>query len=303
LQSNSQVAQELEITKQEIDDGSGIDLGQHGVFRVADESLDLQVLLDETEEDLDLPAFFVDVGDGLGDGLGRQFKMVSEKDIASASGGVAVSDVAQGNGAFLGFGPGQPDGLVGDQSLIFIDFPARQHFIAGVALLSGDEEDFLGSELVVPGIVGVAQVLYDNGAFGQAEAAGFFDIRLPGRRNGDKGWQVAVVIQEGMQFDAALGAAEGSPRKERQAEAHHRGLQAEELVFELEFVLRGQRLAAPVHQAKQRLKEGSGALVVGIGKGGAGYRLDPQVVEALYPSFQAGDTIPQTDSIRELHGE
>ena len=59
MQSNAQVAQELEITKQEIDDERGIDLGQHGVFRVADEGLDLQVLLDETEEDLDLPAFFV----------------------------------------------------------------------------------------------------------------------------------------------------------------------------------------------------------------------------------------------------
>ena len=95
-------------------------------------------------------------------------------------------------------------------------------------------------------------------------------------------------------------AAQG---KERQTEAHHRGVQAEQLVFELEFVLRGQRLAAPVHQAKQRLKEGGGALVVGIGKGGAGHRLDSQVVEALYPGFQAGDAVPQADSGRELHGE
>jgi hypothetical protein len=47
LQSNAQVAQELEITKQEIDGECGVDLGQHGVFRVADEGLDLQVLLDE----------------------------------------------------------------------------------------------------------------------------------------------------------------------------------------------------------------------------------------------------------------
>jgi hypothetical protein len=48
-------------------------------------------------------------------------------------------------------------------------------------------------------------------------------------------------------------------------EAHH-SVQAEKLFFcELEFVLRSQRLAVPVHQAKQRLKEGCGALVVGIG--------------------------------------
>ena len=44
-------------------------------------------------------------------------------------------------------------------------------------------------------------------------------------------------------------------------------------------------------------------MVVGIGKSGASHRLDSQVVEALYPGFQAGDAVPQTDSGRELHGE
>ena len=90
MQSNAQVANELDITKQQIDDEGGVDLGQHGVFRVADEGFDLQVLLDEAEEDLDLPAFFVDVSDG----LGRQFEMVGEKDIAPAGGGVPVGDAA-----------------------------------------------------------------------------------------------------------------------------------------------------------------------------------------------------------------
>jgi hypothetical protein len=85
--------------------------------------------------------------------------------------------------------------------------------------------------------------------------------------------------------------------------AHHRGIQAEELVFEPEFVLRGQRLAAPVHQGKQCLKEGGGALIVGVGKGGAGHRLDSQMVKALEAGFQAGDAIPQAGSGRKLHGE
>jgi putative transposase len=55
--------------------------------------------------------------------------------------------------------------------------------------LSGDEEDFLGSELGILGIVGVAQVLYDNGAFGQAEAAGFLDFVLP---DGSKALRAAI---------------------------------------------------------------------------------------------------------------
>jgi hypothetical protein len=111
------------------------------------------------------------------------------------------------------------------------------------------------------------------------------------------------MIQKGMEFDAAFGAAADSPGEQRQTEAHHCGTEAMELVFELEFVLRGQRLPAPVHQTQQRLKEGGGALVVGVGKGGAGHRLDSQVVETPDASFQAGDAISQTDSSRELHGE
>jgi hypothetical protein len=78
---------------------------------------------------------------------------------------------------------------------------------------------------------------------------------------------------------------------------------SEKLVFELEFMLRSQGLAAPVHQAKPRLKEGGGTLIVGSSESGAGHRLDSQVVEALDPGFEAGDAVPQTDSGREFHGE
>jgi hypothetical protein len=84
---------------------------------------------------------------------------------------------------------------------------------------------------------------------------------------------------------------------------HHRGVQAEELVLEFEFVLRGQRLATAVHQGKQRLKKGGGAPVIGIGKGGAGRRLDSQVVEAVDAGFHTGNAISQTRSSRKLHGK
>ena len=94
MQSNTQVAQELEITKQEIDDEGGVDLAQHGVFRIADKGLDPQVLLDEAKENFDLPAFFIDIGDG----LGRQLEMVGEKDIAPAGGGIPVGVRRKGTG-------------------------------------------------------------------------------------------------------------------------------------------------------------------------------------------------------------
>ena len=135
MRSNTQVAQELEITKQEIDDEGGVDLAQHGVFRIADKGLDPQVLLDEAKENFDLPAFFIDIGDG----LGRQLEMVGEKDVAPAGGAVPVGDTAQGHGAFLAC---ESDGLVGEQARLFLDLPALQYLVAGVTLLAGDEEDF-----------------------------------------------------------------------------------------------------------------------------------------------------------------
>lgn len=107
MQSNVQVAHEFEITKQEIDDKRRIDLGQHGVFRVADEGLDFQVLLDEAEENFDLPAFFIDIGDG----LGRQLKMVGEKDVAPSGGGVPIGNAPQSHRTFLGL---KLDSLVGE---------------------------------------------------------------------------------------------------------------------------------------------------------------------------------------------
>jgi hypothetical protein len=41
---------------------------------------------------------------------------------------------------------------------------------------------------------------------------------------------------------------------------------------------------------------------VGIGKSGAGHRLDSQVVEAVGAGFQTGNPVPQTDPSRKLHG-
>jgi len=187
--------------------------------------------------------------------------------------------------------------------LLFIDFPALHHLIAGVAFLPADKEDFLDGELAIPGIVGVAQVLHDDGTFRQLQAPGLFHLMFLGRGDPHKGRQVAVVVQQGVKLDPRLGAPERGPGKQRQAEAHRGGVQAVELVFELELVLRSQGLATLVHRAEQRLKKGGGTVIVGVGKSGAGHRLDSQMVEALEAGLQTGDTVPQARSGRKLHGQ
>ena len=65
----------------------------------------------------------------------------------------------------------------------------------------------------------------------------------------------------------------------------------------------GSSQTALMHKGEQGLEKAGGPPVIGVGKGGAGHRLDPQVIEALDASFQTGDGVPQTDSGRELHGK
>ena len=128
LQSNIQVTDELGKAKQEINDKRGIDLVQYGVFRVADEGLDLQILLDETEENLDLRAFFVDVGDG----FGCQAEVVGEENVNFAGVGILIRDAAQGLGALPAFGAGNLDSLIRYQPQAGVDETPLPHSVAGL---------------------------------------------------------------------------------------------------------------------------------------------------------------------------
>jgi hypothetical protein len=42
--------------------------------------------------------------------------------------------------------------------------------------------------------------------------------------DGDKGRQVAVMVQQGVDFDGALGSTEGSPGEQGKAKLHHGGV-------------------------------------------------------------------------------
>jgi len=94
---------------------------------------------------------------------------------------------------------------------------------------------------------------------------------LSGRRDGHKGRQVAVVIQESVELETCPGATEGGPGKEREAQAHHRGVQAAELVFEPEAVPGDSGQTALIHEGKPGLEKAGRPLLIGVGAGGAGW--------------------------------
>ncbi len=77
---------------QDVDRDGDPDLGLDGVLGGAEEALDAQVLFDPFEEQLDLPAAFVEPGDG----ERRQGEVVGQEDEGFAGLRVAVLDAAEG---------------------------------------------------------------------------------------------------------------------------------------------------------------------------------------------------------------
>ena len=67
------------------------DLNAHGVGRIADKMMDAEVLFDPAEEQFDLPAGAIQ----LGDLEGRGGEQIGEKDQRARVGGIAVTDPAQ----------------------------------------------------------------------------------------------------------------------------------------------------------------------------------------------------------------
>ena len=92
-------------------------LGLHRVFGGAVERLDAQVLLDPLEEQLDLPAASIKIGDG----LGRELEVVGQEHQSLVSFGIQVADAPQRRGVALdGVEPPRRHGLIALHSGLFV---------------------------------------------------------------------------------------------------------------------------------------------------------------------------------------
>src|SRR5208337_1827244 len=100
------------------------------------------------EEQFDLPAGPVE----LGDGQGGELKIVAEKDQAQVFLGGEVVNAPQGRGiATRTLGSGQANGLIGTQARGMIDPTLCATTVARVALGAGDEESQgLGDRIETP---------------------------------------------------------------------------------------------------------------------------------------------------------
>jgi len=113
------------------------DLGAHGVGAGAIKGFDAQMLLDPFEEEFDLPASAIE----LGDGQRRDRKVVGQEDQQFAGFGIAIADATQRDGKIvLGIQAGQHDGLIKPQAGGFVHGAGVTTGAAEVLFGAGDKE-------------------------------------------------------------------------------------------------------------------------------------------------------------------
>src|SRR5664279_271967 len=270
------------------------DLGAHGVGRRALKGFDAQMLFDPFEEQFDLPAATIE----LGDGQRRRGEVVSQEDQRLARFWVAIADAAHGDGIIvLGVQPGEHHGLVETQAGGFVHGAGVTAGAAEVLFGAGDEESAALMNLMPAGEVKVA-------AIHDIESAGFpdqlvedVDVMHTAGGDNDDGGKVALESQQGVEFDGGLMLPKRGPRKEREAEVNGGRVQriGGGLEFKTERLIGVERGGLLDEDLGEVGKNAPVAIFVGVGERAAGGGLaDAGVIEFRAEGRQTGFDVAQT---------
>jgi len=227
-------------------------------------------------------------------------KDIREKHVVLSGLRVSISNPPESNRALCGPGTGELDDLIRGQTLGRKYWPPLEHTVLDTSFEAGNKEHLLAGEFGKPGEIHKGPVHHDNGKRGKFQELGHSEVGNPGGGDLDKGRNVAVVIQKRVELDTALGSAKLGPRKQRQAQIDHGGIQGKELVLEAELFPRSTGSALGVLVGKERPKERCWSLVVGIRKGCPLHHLHPQMVELCPMKLKMLNDIAQAASAGDL---
>jgi len=261
-------------------DGDGCpDLGAHRVGRGAVEGFDAQMLLDPFEEEFDLPAAAIE----LGDGQRRHGEVVGQEDQGLARFWVAIADAAHGDGIIvLGVQPGEHHGLVETQAGGFVHGVGVTACAAEVLFGAGDEESAALMNPMPAGEVKVAAIHDVKRAGFPDELVEDVDVMHTASGDNDDRGKVALERQQGVEFDGGFVLPKRGPRKQREAEVNGGGIQriGGGLEFTTERLIGVKRGGLPDEDLGEVGKDTPVAIFVGIGQRAAGGGLtDAGVVE------------------------
>ena len=242
------------------------------------------MLLEHLEEEFDLPAVPIDFADG----SCAEGKVVGQK--LGLPLVLFVPDYHSAQQAWIletGLGPGKADDLVGEDAPALRQGAILYDLVSGVAFEPGNEVDTRVSPLKEKFEVTIAPIHSYNAASGKREIAGSGYVGSFAIGDHGEVRQIAVVIQEHVEFNGAFGLAEVGPRKQAQTKVDGGGVEAEQLVLEAKLLLFARALAtAEIPQMKECvLIKLPGAVGVGIRKralGGSG-------TQSQMAEFAAGD--------------
>lgn len=212
----------LETGYHEVNADGYPNLGLHGVFGGAVESLDAEVLLDPLEEQLNAPAAFVNGRDS----QGGQGEVVGEEDQPLASCLITVANAPELAGVLaFAFGDFQADDLVATDAAGSIHGLGSTNVKTHVAFGAGDEKGGSRMDAKEPLKIDVSTIHYVNACGFKSQFIKDVHVMHTCVCNTDEYRDGATKIHHRMQFDSRLGAAKCSPPKQRQAQVYGRGIQ------------------------------------------------------------------------------
>ncbi len=278
-------------------------LNLDGIGTGSDKGLDLEVLLQMFEEDFNLPTIFVDGGDR----AGSQVKVVRQKDQDLSRFRILDFDPSQRVRAFL-------NGLETTEFNLFIfehmamlgDSFVSNDLVERIVFHAGDKIHPLGTPSAPEGIVGIGPIVDDDGPRGEVQLPGNLHIRDLSFAQDRKLGKVSVVIQEQVQFDCPFGPSEMGPVKDAQAQVNGSRIEANQLVFESEFLLSWKLASTSVEQLnKQMLIKLPRAMLIRIGQGRTAGSGDTQMFQLPLTASQTSGNLPEGMSsaqLAEKHG-
>ena len=172
-------------------------LGFHGVFRCAVETLDSQVLLDPLEEQFNMPAAAVKVGDG----HGRKREVVCDEDKGLVSFFVPILYESQGFGEiFDALYTCEFNRLVADKSCRAVHLAGEGAAVFGIGFGSQNEETQGLMETIQTSEVKVGAVHDIEGSGFEDKQVHDIDIMQFALRNVNECGDIATQVEKGMEF-------------------------------------------------------------------------------------------------------
>ncbi len=258
------------------------------------------MLFDPFEEQFDLPASAIE----LGDGQCRDGEVVGQKDQPLAGLGIAITDATQRVGIIvLGLQAGHHDGLVEAQAGGFVHGPGVTAGAAEVLPGTGDEESAALMNPMPAGEVEIAAIQDVKRAGFPDELVEDVDVMHTASGDNDDGGEVALEREQGVEFDGSLVPPKRGPRKERETEVNGGGVQriGGGLEFKAERFIGVKRGGLPDEDLGEIGKDAPVAIFIGIGQSAAGGGLaDAGVVEFRAEGRQAGFDVAQTFAPSQL---